>query len=53
MLIMSVVIRNIKTQLLIRPVRRILKTGVQSTVWPIGHDEGEGAGGEAFTLWMI
>ena len=45
-----------------RPVRRILKSGVQSTAWPLGHGEGEGAGGvcapsrtkrKAFTLWMI
>ena len=28
-----------------RPVRRILKRGVQGTAWPLGHDEGEGAGG--------
>ena len=28
----------------IRPVRRILKRGVQSTAWPLGHGEGEGAG---------
>ena len=27
-----------------RPVRRILKRGVQGTTWPLGHDEGEGAG---------
>ena len=27
-----------------RPVRRILKRGVQSTTWPLGHSEGEGAG---------
>ena len=26
-----------------RPVLRILKRGVQSTVWPLGHGEGEGA----------
>ena len=24
-----------------RPVRRILKRGVQSTAWPLGHGEGE------------
>ena len=42
-----------------RPVRRILKRGVQSTAWPLGHGEGEGMRGgcapscakrEAFTL---
>ena len=42
-----------------RPVRRILKRGVQGTAWSLGHDEGEGAGGgcapscakrKAFTL---
>ena len=27
-----------------RPVRRILKRGVESTAWPLGHGEGEGAG---------
>ena len=27
-----------------RPVRRILKRGVQSTAWPLGHGEREGAG---------
>ena len=39
----------------VRPVRRILKRGVQSIAsWPLGHGEGEGAGlREAFTLWMI
>ena len=26
-----------------RPVRRILKRGVQSTAWPLGHGEGEGS----------
>ena len=38
-----------------RPVRRILKRGVQSIAsWPLGHGEGEGARSrEAFTLWMI
>ena len=47
-----------------RPVRRILKRGVQSTAWPLGHGEGEGGGcvpscakREAFTLddleWQI
>ena len=38
-----------------RPVRRILKRGVQSIAsWPLGHGEREGAGSrEAFTLWMI
>ena len=44
-----------------RPVRRILKRGDQSTAWPLGHGEGEGAGGgcapscakrEVFTLWI-
>ena len=28
----------------IRPVCRILKRGVQSTAWPLGHGEGKGAG---------
>ena len=46
----------------LRPVRRILKRGVQGTAWSLGHDEGESAGGgcvpshakrKAFTLWMI
>ena len=27
-----------------RPVRRILKRGVQSTAWPLEHGEGKGAG---------
>ena len=27
-----------------RPVRRILKRGVQSTTWPLEHGEGKGAG---------
>ena len=27
-----------------RPVRRILKRGVQNTVWPLEHGEGKGAG---------
>ena len=27
-----------------RPVRRILKRGVQSTAWPLGYSEGECAG---------